>query len=103
ISRYKFVQKTKSLIGVTLAAQLGVMPLSLYYFHQFPGLFLITNLIVLPVLSVYMIFGIVIILFAIFDVFPGFLFDTYTFLLEYLNGFIGWIARQDRFLFSDIH
>ncbi|MFZ4457311.1 MAG: ComEC/Rec2 family competence protein [Bacteroidales bacterium] len=36
------------LISMTLAAQLGTSPLSIYYFHQFPLLFLFANLIILP-------------------------------------------------------
>jgi competence protein ComEC len=37
-----------------LAAQLGTLPLSLYYFHQFPLYFWLSGLIVVPVASVYM-------------------------------------------------
>ncbi|MEI7675779.1 MAG: ComEC/Rec2 family competence protein [Bacteroidales bacterium] len=36
------------LATMTLAAQLATSPLSIFYFHQFPLLFLIVNLIVLP-------------------------------------------------------
>ena len=36
------------LILVSCSAQLGVMPLSLYYFKQFSGLFLISSLLLLP-------------------------------------------------------
>ncbi|MDD2657434.1 MAG: ComEC/Rec2 family competence protein [Candidatus Pacebacteria bacterium] len=43
ISRY-FAE----LSTMTLAAQLGTSPLSIFYFHQFPLLFLIVNLIILP-------------------------------------------------------
>lgn len=37
-----------NVITVTLAAQIGVAPISLFYFHQFPGLFLLGNIILLP-------------------------------------------------------
>lgn len=43
ISRYIY-----NLLLMTLVAQLGTSPMSIYYFHQFPLLFLIVNLIVLP-------------------------------------------------------
>lgn len=39
------------LIGVSLVAQLGVLPLSIYYFKQIPLLFLIGNIIALPITS----------------------------------------------------
>ena len=34
-----------------MVAQLSVLPLSLYYFHQFPGLFWVSNLVVVPLLG----------------------------------------------------
>lgn len=44
------------IVSVSLAAQLAVLPLSLFYFHQFPLLFPITNLIVIPAATI-IIFG----------------------------------------------
>lgn len=48
-----------NLLLMTLVAQLGTSPLSIYYFHQFPLLFLIVNLIVLPLsgIQVYLSVG----------------------------------------------
>lgn len=43
---------------VSLAAQLATFPLGLYYFHQFPSYFLLTNLIVIPAAFIVMILGI---------------------------------------------
>lgn len=34
--------------AVSIAAQLATFPLGLYYFHQFPNLFLVSNLVVIP-------------------------------------------------------
>jgi competence protein ComEC len=42
------------LVCVSIAAQLGTMPLSLYYFHQFPGYFILSNLTVVPAATVIM-------------------------------------------------
>ncbi len=55
----KVSQYGYNLLMMTLAAQLGTSPLSIYYFHQFPLLFLITNLIVLPLsgIQVYLSVG----------------------------------------------
>ncbi|MDO9152297.1 MAG: ComEC/Rec2 family competence protein [Paludibacter sp.] len=36
------------LTAVSLAAQIGTAPLSVYYFHQFPNFFLLTNFIAIP-------------------------------------------------------
>ncbi|MDR1683291.1 MAG: ComEC/Rec2 family competence protein [Candidatus Symbiothrix sp.] len=37
---------------VSVSAQIGVLPLSIYYFHQFPVFFLLTNMLLLPWVSV---------------------------------------------------
>lgn len=34
--------------ALSLSAQVGVLPISLYYFHQFPTLFLVSNLLLVP-------------------------------------------------------
>ncbi len=50
--RYSIPQKIWSLACVSLAAQIGTTPLVLYYFHQFPSYFLLTNLVVVPVITI---------------------------------------------------
>ncbi|GHV57509.1 hypothetical protein FACS1894182_06520 [Bacteroidia bacterium] len=37
---------------VSISAQAGVLPLSVYYFHQFPVIFLLTNICILPMTSI---------------------------------------------------
>ncbi|MBK8522051.1 MAG: ComEC family competence protein [Chitinophagaceae bacterium] len=48
----KWVDKTWQLISVSTAAQLLTFPVCIYYFHQFPNLFLISNLIAVPLSAV---------------------------------------------------
>ena len=102
-SQYWIVRKTWGIVSVTICAQIGVLPISLYYFHQFPGLFLLTNIVVLPFLTILMCGGILIVLLASFDSLPNWLADSYNFLIEGLNRFIHWVAVQDEFLFKEIH
>ena len=40
--------KIWAIITVSIAAQIGVFPISLYYFHQFPVYFIFTNIVVIP-------------------------------------------------------
>jgi len=40
------------LFSVSIAAQLGTTPFTLYYFHQFPNYFLLTNLVAIPLSTV---------------------------------------------------
>ncbi|MDO9039361.1 MAG: ComEC/Rec2 family competence protein, partial [Lutibacter sp.] len=42
--KFLILDKLWQLLTVSSAAQIGVLPLSLYYFHQFPGLFFVSNL-----------------------------------------------------------
>ena len=91
------------LICVSLAAQVGVLPLSLYYFHQFPGLFLIANLVVLPVLGFILIYGILILILALPEWLPKLMVDAYDFILRLLNNSIGLISQADYFIFKSIY
>ncbi len=99
----RIIKKLWGIITVTIAAQLGIIPLSLFYFHQFPGLFFITNIVVLPFLSILLGGGILIIVLAVFNVLPNGLTLIYNSLIKMLNTFISWVAHQDSFVFQDIH
>lgn len=88
---------------VSIAAQLGVAPLSIYYFNQFPGLFLLSNLVILPFLSVLVCFGILIIILLSLEILPEWMAGLYNKLFQLLNQFVNWIASQESFLITDIH
>lgn len=53
------------MINVSLAAQLLVTPLSIYYFHQFPNYFLIANLIAIPLSGILIYTGVIFIFLSI--------------------------------------
>ncbi|MDR1667461.1 MAG: ComEC family competence protein [Bacteroidales bacterium] len=59
--KYRLTDKLWGLTCTSLAAQFGTAPISLYYFHQFPGYFLPTNFVAIP-LSSLIIYGAVILL-----------------------------------------
>ena len=54
-SKNLIILKTKELLLISLVAQIGVLPLILYYFGQFPLLFLLANLITIPLSSLILI------------------------------------------------
>ena len=99
---YQIENKIWQLITVSIAAQMGVLPLSLYYFHQFPGLFMLSNLIIIPCLGTILIGGIVIIFMALLGVLPQFLASIYGFVISLMNSFVSWISQKEYFLFKDI-
>ena len=88
---------------VSMAAQLGVLPLSIYYFHQFPGLFFLTNLVVLPIIGILLGGGILLLILSVVNFLPDQYAKTYNFLIKSLNEFINWVANQELFVFRDIH
>jgi len=90
------------LITVSIAAQIGVLPLSLYYFHQFPGLFLLSNIIVLPFMGIILGLGIVLILINLTGITPYFLPQFYGELISLLNKFVEFIAGLKMFVIHDI-
>ncbi|MES2777134.1 MAG: ComEC/Rec2 family competence protein [Bacteroidota bacterium] len=57
----KWVRKFWQLNAVTLAAQILTYPIVAYHFHQFPNLFLITNLVAVP-LSSFILYGLLLLL-----------------------------------------
>ena len=89
-------------LTVTIAAQIGIIPLSLFYFHQFPGLFFISNLAIIPLLGGILGFGVVIILLAVFNILPQFIANIYGSIIGLMNDLVGWVSKQDTFIFKDI-
>jgi competence protein ComEC len=87
---------------VTIAAQFGVLPLSLFYFHQFPGLFFLTNLVILPFLGILLGAGILVMILALFNMLPQFLADVLGWMISTLNNFVDWAASKEEFLFEDV-
>ena len=100
--KFKLVDYFWKLSTVSLAAQLGVLPLSLYYFHQFPALFILANLVVIPCIGLVLVYGIFILIFSFFSSTPHFFFLFYEKIILFLNGFITWISKQEEFVFSSI-
>ena len=98
----RLVKKLWQLLSVSMAAQLGVLPISLFYFHQFPGLFFVSNLLVVPFLGLILGVGIVVIVLALFGALPEFLVTAYNTLIALMNTAIEWVARQEAFIFTDI-
>ena len=102
IPKHKIVKYIWDILTVSFAAQLGTLPLSIYYFHQFPGLFFITNLVVIPLLSMIMILGVLVMTLAAFNSIPLFLSQLLEQSIFYLNKIINSIASFEQFIIQDI-
>ena len=79
------------LMVVSLAAQIGTLPFTLYYFHQFPNYFLVTNIIVIPLASliIYLAIGFLILSpLPFLAAIPAFILKHSLWLLNTVVGFV---------------
>jgi competence protein ComEC len=65
----KFGNSVGNLLLVSLAAQLGTLPLTVYYFHRVPLIAVLMNLIVIPLVGVVIAYGFASLIFS-FLIFP---------------------------------
>ena len=77
----KWVDKVWKLMAISLAAQILTFPICIYYFHQFPNLFLLTNIIAVPLSSIILYAEIFLIAFS-----------WIPFVGEYLGKIAGWLV-----------
>ncbi len=98
----KIVNYFWEILTVSFAAQIGAFPLSIYYFHQFPGLFFVTNLVIIPFLSLIMSLGVLVMVLAAFDFVPLFLAKGLEWSIFILNKIINAIASLEQFIIRDI-
>jgi competence protein ComEC len=90
------------ILTVSFAAQIGTLPLSIYYFHQFPGLFFATNLIVIPLLGFIMSLGVLVMALATFNWTPFYPAKILEISILYLDKIIESIASFEQFIIKDI-
>ncbi|MGB3152539.1 MAG: ComEC/Rec2 family competence protein, partial [Maribacter sp.] len=98
----KIVRYIWQLLSVSIAAQLGVLPISLFYFHQFPGLFFISNILIVPALGFILGTGILVIFLALINLLPNWLVLSFNELIGWMNRIVGWVAHQESFIFKSI-
>lgn len=102
-SKYKPVNYLTETVWLSLAAQLGVLPLCLYYFNQFPLLFLIANIVVVPLSTVVLLLGLLVLtmnyVWESAAIALGYLLE---FLIDVMNDFTAWMASFKGFILQDI-
>jgi len=96
------LRKIWQLLSVSVAAQVGVLPISLFYFHQFPSLFFISNLLIVPALGIILGMGILVIILAAFNWLPDSIVTIYNTLIRWMNTLIARVAEQEAFVFKNI-
>lgn len=100
--RYKIPKIFWDTAYVSLAAQIGVLPFQLFYFHQFPGLFLLGNLVIIPFLGMLIGGGLLCLALALMDWLILPIVESYAFLLDLLVSYVDWLSQFKNFVFQDI-
>lgn len=97
-----FVNKYWETLTVTLAAQFGILPLSLFYFHKFPLLFLLSNLVIIPFLGILLGFGLLVIFLSAVNQLPEFIASAFGTTIDWMNYFVAWVANHENFILKGI-
>jgi competence protein ComEC len=100
--RHWFLKKSWQLFSVSLAAQAGVLPISIFYFHQFPGLFFLSNILIVPFLGILLGLGLLVIFLSAINFLPNSIAIFYNFLLKTMNEVVQWVGQQEQFLFDGL-
>ena len=92
-TKHWLLDKIWAITTVSIAAQLATFPLGMYYFHQFPNYFLLSNLFVIPLAT--FIIGGGVLLFAISAIpfLSGFLAFVVNKILLLLNFSVQWVEN----------
>jgi len=97
----RWLNKIWSMMAVTLAAQLAAFPICLFYFHQFPNLFLITNMVAVPLSSIILFAELFLMCFSWLDLVARYAGKIIAALIELMNKFIefcnsfSWSASEN--------
>lgn len=101
--KHVLVDKTWQITSVSIAAQAGTFPLSLYYFHQFPVFFMISNLVVIPLAYILMNFGIFLLLLTAITTPPAFIISIFQILLSVMTGSVHAVESWPGAVLSGLH
>ncbi len=87
----KWLDKIWQLAAVSLAAQILTFPVCIYYFHQFPNLFLITNIVAVPLSTIILFAEIALLALAWIPAAATYIGKITGWLLWLMNKFITWV------------
>lgn len=92
-----------SLMAVSIAAQLGTLPITLGHFSQFPNYFLLTNIIAIPLSTLILYASVLLLVLSPFQIISIWLGKLLNFLLIALNSALSWIESLPFSITPGIH
>ena len=101
LKQHKSVRYLTDLFGVGVIAQLAILPLSLYYFNQFPLIFWVSNLVLVPLLGFIITLAIAAVGLSFFpSVYPAY--DIANHIFDAYQNTVAWIAQWEGFFIERI-
>ena len=97
-----FLKKIKIMTETSLSAQLGTLPISVFYFNQFSGLFLFGNLVLIPASFLMICGGIISVILATLNLKFNFYVWLFNQFIHWSNYYIYWLASF-KFVAKDIY
>ncbi len=96
--------KVVTLLSVSVAAQITTFPIGLYYFHQYPNLFMISNLIVIPCITVILYLGVLFVVCVPFSaLLAKFCASLMTMYIDFIARVVHYIQDIPYAFFEDVH
>lgn len=99
---HKLTRYFWNLMVISLSAQLGVLPLGLYYFHQFSALFFISSVCIIPFLGIILGMGYFVIVLIYLDFLPDLFVDIYGWMIRIMNQTIERLAGTHQLIFENV-
>ena len=88
-----FLEKLWSLTTVAVAVQLATFPLGLFYFHQFPSYFFLSNLVAIPAAFLILVLGIAMLILSWIPLLASILGEVLELVVYSLNYTIFWLEK----------
>lgn len=96
------LDKVWELTSVSVAAQIATFPLGLYYFHQFPSYFFVSNLGVIPLVGILLYYAVFSVALSSFGLVFPMLFKPLDWFVALMNGLVLWVEQIPGALISGL-
>lgn len=103
IPRRKIPDYLWQIVAVSLAAQIGTSPISMYYFHQFPNYFLFANIIVILLVTPIFYLAFITLIFSFWNPLANILAWVTSYSIKLMNYLVGFFQTLPYAISDGIH
>lgn len=101
-NKNKYINYVWDFSSLSIAAQIGALPITLYYFNQFPVWFLLSNMLLIPISSILIYLCIILIILSPFKVFCIYVSSLLSIGVSWFIKIIMFLTQLPYLLISDI-